>query len=169
MTSIPDIIEKLETDAAYAEGRTGATIRQIGRDCAEAAAAIASLREALEVSTARAEACEREAVQWKGEALAHKSSLHEAYQVLTGATGEPANWNGARPFRKFKDVDEQAFVEWLRAWVRMKFGKIITYRTAYGARMSFGAERSQLLRETLASTSVSGALSHTTREEGARG
>jgi hypothetical protein len=34
---------------------------------------------------------------WAMEARAHKSSLHEAYQAVTGATGEPGNWNGAAP------------------------------------------------------------------------
>jgi hypothetical protein len=31
------------------------------------------------------------------EAKGHKASLHEAYQAITGATGEPGNWNGAKP------------------------------------------------------------------------
>jgi hypothetical protein len=39
----------------------------------------------------------REAQQWKMEALAHKSSLHEAYQAVTQGRGEPGNWNGAQP------------------------------------------------------------------------
>jgi hypothetical protein len=120
----------------------------------KAMAALLALEGERDAAVARAEACEQQAVQWKGEAMAHKSSLHEAYQVLTGAKGEPANWNGARPFRQFKEADQQAFVEWLRAWVRMKFGKVITYRTAYGARMSFNAERSDMVRETLAATSI---------------
>lgn len=38
-----------------------------------------------------------QAESWAMEARAHKSSLHEAYQHITGATGEPGNWNGARP------------------------------------------------------------------------
>jgi hypothetical protein len=43
------------------------------------------------------ESLRRQAEQWAMEARAHKSSLHEAYQAVTGATGEPGNWNGARP------------------------------------------------------------------------
>ena len=38
-----------------------------------------------------------QAETWCMEARAHKSSLHEAYQHITGAKGEPGNWNGARP------------------------------------------------------------------------
>jgi hypothetical protein len=40
-----------------------------------------------------------EAQMWKMEAMAHKSSLHEAYQACSGATGEPGNWNGAEPIK----------------------------------------------------------------------
>lgn len=100
------------------------------------------------------EALRREAEQWKSEALAHKSSLHGAYQVLTGATGEPANWNGSRPFRQFKQADRDAFIVWLRHWCKYRFGKWITHNTARGAMMSFHAERDQLMRETLAATSI---------------
>lgn len=35
-----------------------------------------------------------------GEARCHKSTVHEAYQACTGATGEPGNWHGAEPIRK---------------------------------------------------------------------
>lgn len=40
-----------------------------------------------------------EAQTWKLEAMAHKSSLHEAYQACTDASGEPGNWNGAEPIK----------------------------------------------------------------------
>jgi len=60
-----------------------------------------SERNAAEARATAAEA-ERDALRlqaecWAMEAKAHKSSLHEAYQTVTGATGEPGNWNGARP------------------------------------------------------------------------
>lgn len=121
---------------------------------AELRSEIAALKNELVMATDRADALLRQAEQWKGEALAHKSSLHEAYQVLTGATGEPANWNGARPFRQFVAVDRQAFVFVLRAWVKRRYGKIITHMTARDAFADFAAERSGLLRETLAVTSI---------------
>ena len=67
----------------------------------DAADLIAIEREAWK---AKAEALERErdalrlqAECWAMEAKGHKASLHEAYQAVTGATGEPGNWNGARP------------------------------------------------------------------------
>lgn len=44
--------------------------------------------------------CERlrlEAEGWAQEARTQRSSLHDAYQAVTGATGEPGDWNGARP------------------------------------------------------------------------
>lgn len=108
---------------------------------------------------AERDALEQQAVQWKGEAMAHKSSLHEAYQVLTGATGEPANWNGARPFKQFFEEDRHAFVISLRAWVKSRYGKVITHMTARDAYRAFHAERGELMRETLANTSILRALS----------
>lgn len=59
--------------------------------------AVLSLLDRLQKAEARAEALRAEAEQWAQEARTHKSSLHEAYQAVTGATGEPGNWNGARP------------------------------------------------------------------------
>jgi hypothetical protein len=90
---------------------------------------------------ARCDALEREAVFWKGEALAHKSSLCEAYQLLTGATGEPATWNGARPFKRFLQADRDAFGTFIRIWAKAHFGKIITHRTAWAAFDNFAIER----------------------------
>jgi hypothetical protein len=45
--SAGDLVERLETDAAYCAERVGASVRQIGRDCAEAAARIQELEAAL--------------------------------------------------------------------------------------------------------------------------
>lgn len=36
-----------------------------------------------------------------GEARCHSSTVHEIYQLITGAKGEPAAWNGAVPVKKF--------------------------------------------------------------------
>lgn len=58
---------------------------------------VSSLQAQVEKLTEEREACLRQAEQWAMEARGHKSSLHEAYQAVTGATGEPGNWNGARP------------------------------------------------------------------------
>jgi hypothetical protein len=41
-----------------------------------------------------------EAQMHSGEARAHRSTVHEAYQAVTGATGEPGNWHGAEPVRE---------------------------------------------------------------------
>lgn len=37
---------------------------------------------------------------WKQEAMAQRATVHEAYRVCTGNTGEPGDWNGAEPIRK---------------------------------------------------------------------
>lgn len=43
-----------------------------------------------------------------GEARAHKATVHEAYQIASGATGERGNWNGAGPIRELADRAESA-------------------------------------------------------------
>lgn len=115
---------------------------------------IVALKRELQIAINRADALQLEAEQWKGEAIAHKTSLHEAYQVLTGATGEPAKWNGARPFKQFQQVDRAVFLTWVRQWAKHRFGKWITHDTARGAFNDFAEERSRILRETLAATSI---------------
>lgn len=34
---------------------------------------------------------------WKMEAMAHRATVHEAYQLCTGRRGEPGTWNGVQP------------------------------------------------------------------------
>ena len=44
--------------------------------------------------------CEKlrmEAEAWAQEARTQKSTVQECYQAATGSTGEPGDWNGARP------------------------------------------------------------------------
>lgn len=36
---------------------------------------------------------------WKQEARCANHTIAEIYQLVTGATGEPGNWNGAEPVR----------------------------------------------------------------------
>jgi hypothetical protein len=145
----PDTVKELCRLALIGlEAERSATIAKGGTDT------IDRLTKERDEAIARAEACERQAVQWKGEALAHKSSLHEAYQVLTGATGEPANWNGARPFRQFKDADKEAFTLWLRGWVKARFRKTVTHHTARTCFQGFDGTRQYLAKEEFARTSI---------------
>lgn len=47
--------------------------------------------------------CERLKLEAKihaGEARGANKTIREAYQAVTGCTGEPANWNGAGPIKK---------------------------------------------------------------------
>ncbi|MGB1951678.1 MAG: hypothetical protein ACPHQ9_12975 [Marinobacter sp.] len=48
---------------------------------------------------ARADACQQEAKIWKQEARTQSAIVAEIYQELTGKTGEPGDWNGARPLK----------------------------------------------------------------------
>lgn len=47
-----------------------------------------------------AERLKLEAQKWSLEARTQTSTVHEIYQVLSGAKGEPGTWNGARPARE---------------------------------------------------------------------
>ena len=61
--------------------------------CAE----LAEARRQRDEARALTEQLKLEAQGWAGEAKCHKSSLHKAYQAVSGATGEPGNWHGAVP------------------------------------------------------------------------
>ncbi|MBL3825114.1 MULTISPECIES: hypothetical protein [unclassified Marinobacter] len=54
----------------------------------------------LDRALARADACQREAQIWKQEARTQSAIVAEIYQELTGKTGEPGDWNGARPLKQ---------------------------------------------------------------------
>jgi len=41
-----------------------------------------------------------------GEARCHSSTVHEIYQLISGAKGEPATWNGAVPVKRFLEKVE---------------------------------------------------------------
>lgn len=51
------------------------------------------------VLRAENEALKLQAQCWKFEAKAQKATVHESYQAITRATGEPGDWNGANPVR----------------------------------------------------------------------
>jgi hypothetical protein len=44
----------------------------------------------------------QEARLWAQEARTQRSTVCEIYQVITGATGEPGDWNGAQPVKAVK-------------------------------------------------------------------
>ena len=75
---------------------------------------------AAELITAQAAEIERltqEAQGWAQEARTHKATVHEIYQLVTGATGEPGNWHGAEPVRT-KLASQAAEIERLREQLR---------------------------------------------------
>lgn len=49
--------------------------------------------------TAERDAIKQQAQIWKMEAETQKATVHEIYQLCTGATGEPGDWHGAEPVR----------------------------------------------------------------------
>lgn len=69
---------------------------------------VLALARRAEESQRRAEAAEALAERMKLEAQGHamevrtaNSTIHEIYQVVSGATGEPGNWHGANPVREY--------------------------------------------------------------------
>jgi hypothetical protein len=69
---------------------------------------IAELQKRIGELEAERDSLKLQAVAQAQEMRSHKSSLHEAYQYITGATGEPGNWNGARPIKEAVDKLRQA-------------------------------------------------------------
>ena len=51
------------------------------------------------------------------EARTQRATVHEIYQLITGATGEPGDWNGAEPIRKALD-DQRAAMDGLAGALR---------------------------------------------------
>ena len=84
----------------------------------DAKADIATLATALEASQAEVERLkqERDALKLEaqihaGEARAANSTIYEIYQVLSGSTGEPGNWNGAEPARQYVTAAQERIAE----------------------------------------------------------
>ena len=70
-------------------------------DQAEAMAELQAKVNRLEAANARLTGERDNAIQeaqgWKMEAQCHKTTVHAAYQHITGATGEMGDWHGANP------------------------------------------------------------------------
>ena len=60
----------------------------------------AALQSAIEALQGENASLLQQAQIWKQEATAQRATVHEAYRVCTGNTGEPGDWNGAEPIRK---------------------------------------------------------------------
>jgi hypothetical protein len=84
-----DVVEEWATRARTAEAALAAPPAPV----AQPAAGVAEF-------VAKFEACKREAQQWKQEAKTANATIAEIYQLCTGKTGEPGNWNGAKPVRE---------------------------------------------------------------------
>lgn len=65
----------------------------------------------IEQLTGLVETLRREAEMHAQEARTQRSTVHAAYQICTGNTGEPGDWNGAEPIRKLKKQHDEMFAE----------------------------------------------------------
>jgi hypothetical protein len=92
-----DALERLACDPRSLAPDGVSTVTQGYLRLREAAARIQSDAERLKAVEGQRDALRLQAECWAMEAKGHKASLHEAYQAITGATGEPGNWNGAKP------------------------------------------------------------------------
>ncbi|MFT0875090.1 hypothetical protein VRZ08_00910 [Rhodopseudomonas sp. G2_2311] len=59
-----------------------------------------SLRDQISRISAERDAILRQAEAHALEARTANATIYEIYRVVSGATGEPGNWNGAEPVRK---------------------------------------------------------------------
>lgn len=55
--------------------------------------------EELERVTRERNALQQQAEGWAMEAKSQRATVHESYQAISGATGEPGDWSGAEPVK----------------------------------------------------------------------
>ena len=97
-----DLIGRLDAISLLPESAwTAAEAWTVAETCREAIAAIN--RASADVARLREEreALKREARVHAQEARTQRSTVHEIYQAISGATGEPASWHGAAPVVAF--------------------------------------------------------------------
>ena len=64
--------------------------------------------DARDAEKARADALQQQAEQWAMEAKTQRATVQAAYQVCTGSTGEPGDWNRDQPIRDLLARAEKA-------------------------------------------------------------
>lgn len=90
--------------------------------------------------------CERlkqEAINHAGEARNANATLNEIYQLVSGATGEKANWNGAAPVREYIEKQKakaQRLVEALQEISHVRMAWQLSQKTALEALTKFNDE-----------------------------
>lgn len=94
----------------HAFGMTIAEQRELVRGYRDSRAALAFKEEEIARLTAERDALKRQAQQHAGEARAANATIAEIYQLCTGRSGEPGNWNGAEPVRRLI-AERDAIVE----------------------------------------------------------
>lgn len=82
----------------HAAIRTDESIQAYARQAI--AGALQSQAERIRELEAEASATKQQAQIWKMEASTQKATVQGIYQLCTGGTGEPGDWNGANPVRK---------------------------------------------------------------------
>ena len=62
----------------------------------------------MSLSAEEVEAMKLQAQVWASEARAQKATVHACYEAITGKTGEPGDWNGAEPIRRYVAEERDA-------------------------------------------------------------
>ena len=89
----------LSFDTYHREREALETARDLYAELDAKDAEIAALRTRAETAERERDWAIQQAQVWKQEARTQQATVYEGYQAVTGATGEPGDWNGAEPFK----------------------------------------------------------------------
>lgn len=112
-------------------------------------ASLAAMQKELEEAKALAERLKLEAQIQAGEARAHIAIVQECYQIATGATGEPATWNGAEPIRKALTAQAERIARLEEAGEKVRY-EFTTLLHAYSTGSSVSPFRERDMKQALA-------------------
>lgn len=92
--------DELDDSGTWKQGAIDASNRVLDAIHAHYATALSQEREAREKAESLADRLRLAAKIHAGEARGANATINEAYQAVTGGTGEPGNWNGAEPIKR---------------------------------------------------------------------
>ncbi|MEJ8308547.1 hypothetical protein [Agrobacterium larrymoorei] len=116
MSSNPEKLERLKQPKSMSMyASQGDMISDLLIDRSLASAEIDRLKRENEELQKLADRLKLEAQGHAMEARTANSTIYEIYQIVTGAKGEPGNWSGAEPVRKFVTEMQAALLPFSKA------------------------------------------------------
>ena len=104
-----DLIARLRDAEPCGVDRCKEMSVRAGCVCSEAAAALEDLSRRLAECESINANLRLQVDVWACEADTQKSTVHECYQIVTGAKGEPGDWSGSKPVREaFNELKARA-------------------------------------------------------------